>query len=342
MWLGFSLEFWATTLITFLLAVVTLALTAPTKKRKLSFVVANCTDLVSDLAPLGPNLEISYKKAAIKNKLLWIRGAITNVGNLDVGSSIIAEFPILSLHKGAHWLELNVSEATPGIQVESSILSSEKAAIRWKLLKPDESIQFNALVAACPDTCNACRGVGRCLSIDSRIEDTTFVPPKEALASSEEILLTARYRASTVVSYFALLVISVFLFGWVSWQTLTNNRVYFDVDGNRGVYAFSCRQAQQNLIDLEELGGKNSISMEPRQVTAKNFRLVQYLPQRSAILLSGTGAMVLWLCWLSVSRARTTTRLFRRYHAMRNEASILDLFPLIQKWLGRRTSSHNE
>ena len=94
---------------------------------------------------LTRNLEgigITYKGSAISNRVVFVKGAIMNIGNLDITSDMVVEDLRFSLASD-RWIDVTLG-ANPG-KVEAKIANCD-TRFKFDLLKKGEFIAFKALL----------------------------------------------------------------------------------------------------------------------------------------------------------------------------------------------------
>ena len=215
MWLGFSVEFWAGTVIGLAGIFIPMFFSRARQRGRIALAITQSASLMSEVAREVPNLKVLYADKEIEHELIWISGIIVNVGRSDVGRSVVAQFPRLLLTEPASWQEFSILNAQAG-QSQARLLTQNEVEIQWTLLKPFESIAFAALVSTEDhDLVNRLR-LGKDVQLFARIENCEFKFSQEFSAPLD----TKAVRWSFIGNVsLALVVIAGIIFGTIGLQS---------------------------------------------------------------------------------------------------------------------------
>jgi len=143
------------TLATGIIAVVGLLFSLYHGRRKLTgrlaFIKHQSISPHTDLVEVFDHLEISFEDRPVTSDTLFVKGCIANTGREDVREEDLKSPVTLTLPAGRRWREFKITSATRGVEPDHSQDSDTVVALRWKLLKIDESIEFQAVVDKAPD-----------------------------------------------------------------------------------------------------------------------------------------------------------------------------------------------
>jgi len=142
------------------------------RRGKISVTITNTTNLLSDVARQIPNLKVFYQQKELAEELVWVAGHLINIGDLDIGKSLVSQFPILRLDEGIEWREFCLDDVPKVIAARSQILSASEVQLNWDLLRPNEAIRFWAVIRTTERSVGWALAHGYCMSVSARIENT--------------------------------------------------------------------------------------------------------------------------------------------------------------------------
>lgn len=173
MWLGFSFEFWVTFFLALLGIVVSVVLGLRRTQGCLEVGIIRSASLFSEVANDLPNLKVLYNDKQLDGELIWISGIIANSGDRDIGSTIIARYPILKLTGAGKWCEFSLGAVPEGLDASRTMIDETGVEVHWNILRRDETIPFVALISTNDRGCASELRAGKGLSVSARIENVT-------------------------------------------------------------------------------------------------------------------------------------------------------------------------
>ena len=112
----------------------------------ITFVREQSVAILEDFATKIPNLSVLYKNVPIEKSVVLLSGHVINDGSLDITKEMTEKSLTCYLPEGCVWLEFKVTGTAPALNVESSIVDNNSAALTFGLFRRDESFSFQALV----------------------------------------------------------------------------------------------------------------------------------------------------------------------------------------------------
>lgn len=105
----------------------------------------------TDLVEVFDHLEITFENKPVTSDTLFVKGCIVNTGREDVPEEDLKSPVTLTLPASHGWTEFVITNVAEGIEPTYSHDSERVVALSWKLLRVDESIEFQAVVDKAAD-----------------------------------------------------------------------------------------------------------------------------------------------------------------------------------------------
>jgi hypothetical protein len=295
MWLGLSIEFWAETCVAIVVAIVTVYVTLPRAKRnevKISF--SGPFSVLSHFGRETPKLRILYNNVDVQGEIAWLEGVLFNAGNMDVGPSTVIQYPVLALGEKAEWAEFSLDGARSDIEAVTEQISSSQIRIRWALLKPGESIPFQALVRA-SDSEELWRiRTGESFSVSARIENVDVRYDSDNVLSASGAHYKMRDALSGVVGSAVVLLMTCGLLAFMEYSAQRNLALTFEIPNHT---------KELYLIDPYN-GGKLTFDRYPDKLRSVELTVGQIanLKTKAAVLnrYGSEKALVHRILWVAI------------------------------------------